>query len=155
MDARRIYELLEALRSGDVLIISELSRLGRSTAEVILLVDFLIKRGVRIIVVKQNLDIKKHDLTSKIMVFVFSLIAEVERDITCMRTKEALAAKKEKGIPLGKPPGIIQASKFDADREQIEQLLKLGLSGRKIAKVLKYDSPHGLNKFIRTRGLER
>jgi putative DNA-invertase from lambdoid prophage Rac len=131
-----------------------LSRLGRSTSEVIHTVDFLLGRGVRVIVKKQNLDFKKHDMTTKVMVTLLSLFAELERDMICLRTKEALAAKKAKGIPLGKPKGTLQASMFDADREQIEQLLKLGLSGRKIAKVLKYDNPHGLNKYIRTRGLK-
>jgi DNA invertase Pin-like site-specific DNA recombinase len=57
---------------------------------------------------------------SKIMVTVFSLLAELERDLISLRTKEALAAKKAQGIQLGKPKGTIQNSKFDPDREKFK-----------------------------------
>ena len=67
---------------------------------------------------------------------LFSLFAELERDLISLRTKEALAAKKQQGKTLGKPKGTIQKSKFDADLERIKDLLKLGLSVRKIAPFL-------------------
>ena len=148
---RRIDELLKKLGDLDTLIVTELSRLGRSTSEVIALVNELIQRRVRVIVVKQNLDIAKHDMSSKIIVTLFSLFAELERDLVSMRTKEALAAKKAQGVRLCKPPGTIQASKFDKDRERIEELLSLGLSVRKIAKVLGYSNHVGLNTYVRKR----
>ena len=110
---RRIDVLLEKLGDFDTLIVTELSRFGRSASEVIALVNELIQRRVRVIVVKQNLDIAKHDMSSKIIVTLFSLFAELERDLVSMRTKEALAAKKAQGVRLCKPPGTIQASKFD------------------------------------------
>jgi DNA invertase Pin-like site-specific DNA recombinase len=84
---------------------------------------------------------------------LFSLFAELERDLVSLRTKEALAAKKSQGILLGKPKGTIQKSKFDADRERIEELLKLGLSVRKIAKLLNYPNHIGLNTYVRKRGM--
>lgn len=133
---RRIDELLAKLSGGDTLLVTELSRLGRSTAEVIALVNELLQRNIRVIVIKQNLDMAQHDMSSKIIVTMFSLFAELERDLISLRTKEALAAKKAKGVKLGKPKGTIQASKFDKDRERIEELLRLGLSVRKIAKIL-------------------
>lgn len=68
-----------------------------------------------------------------------------------LRTKEALAAKKAQGIKLGKPKGTIQASKVDKDRERIEELLQLGLSVRKIAKLLGYSNHVGLNTYIKKR----
>lgn len=80
----------------------------------------------------------QHDMSSKIIVTMFSLFAELERDLVSLRTKEALATKKAQGIKFGKPKGTIQASKFDKDRERIEELLGLGLSVRKIAKLLGY-----------------
>ena len=90
-------------------------------------------------------------MSSKIIVTLFSLFSELERDLVSMRTKEALAAKKAQGVILGKPKGTIQKSKFDKDRERIEELLKLGLSVRKIADLLGYSSHVGLNTYIRKR----
>jgi DNA invertase Pin-like site-specific DNA recombinase len=148
---RRIDELLEKLIDSDTLIVTELSRLGRSTSEVITLVNELLQRHIRVIIIKQNLDIAQHDMSSKIIVTLFSLFAELERDLISLRTKEALAAKKAQGIKLGKPKGTIQASKFDKDRERIEELLQIGLSVRKIARLLGYSNHVGLNTYIKKR----
>jgi len=148
---RRIDELLGKLANFDTLIVTELSRLGRSTSEVITLVNELVQRNIRVIVIKQNLDISQHDMSSKIIVTLFSLFAELERDLVSLRTKEALAAKKAQGIKLGKPKGTIQASKFDKDRERIEELLRLGMSVRKIAKLMGYSNHIGLNTYIKKR----
>jgi DNA invertase Pin-like site-specific DNA recombinase len=150
---RRIDELLARLAENDTLIVTEISRLGRSTSEVIQLINRLIENNVRIMVLKQGLDISRQDMQSKIIVTLFSLFAELERDLVSLRTKEALAAKKSQGILLGKPKGTIQKSKFDADRERIEELLKLGLSVRKIAKLLNYPNHIGLNTYVKKRGL--
>ena len=150
---RRIDEMLETLNDADTLIVTELSRLGRSTAEVIGLVNELIKKQVRVIAIKQNLDFMEHDMTSKVMITLFSLFAELERDLIGLRTKEALANKKAQGIRLGKPPGTIQKSKFDKDIEKIQELLTLGLSVRKIAIFLGYTNHIGLNTYIKKRGL--
>lgn len=94
-------------------------------------------------------------MSSKIIVTLFSLFAELERDLVSLRTKEALAAKRAQGIKLGKPSGTVQASKFDENRERIEELLSLGLSVRKIAKLLGYSNHVGLNTYIRKRGIRK
>ena len=151
---RRIEELLSKLVTADIVIVSELSRLGRSTAEEIALINELVHRQIRVIVIKQGLDIQKnHDLQSKVMVTLFSLFSELERDLISLRTKEALAAKRSQGIRLGKPKGTIQASKFDKDREKIQELLALGLSVRKIVRYLGYTDPRGLTIYLNKRGL--
>ncbi|GHO48493.1 recombinase family protein [Ktedonospora formicarum] len=150
---RRIEEVLEMLADSDMLIVTELSRLGRSTAEVIALVNELVARNIRVIILKQNLDISQHDMHSKIIITLFSLFAELERDMISLRTKEALAAKKKQGITLGKPRGTLQKSKFDADLTRIQELLKLGLSVRKIATFLGYTNHHALNTYITKRQL--
>ena len=124
--ARRIEELLERLEEADTVIVTEISRLGRSTAEVIQLINKLLEGGIRLIAIKQGLDLKQHDMSSKIVITLFSLLSELERDLISMRTKEALAAKKSKGVRLGKPKGTIQKSKFDKDAERIKELLSLG-----------------------------
>jgi DNA invertase Pin-like site-specific DNA recombinase len=152
---RRLDELLEKLGAGDTLIVTELSRLGRSTGEVIMLINELVAHEIRIIILKQNLDIKQnHDMTSKVMVTLFSLFAELERDLISLRTKEALAAKKAQGVILGKRQGVIQESVYDKDRERIVELLSLGLSTRKIiARHLKYGTASSLGYYIVTRKL--
>ncbi len=133
---RRIDELLQTLVETDTLIVTELSRLGRSTAEVIGLVNALVERNIRLVTIKQNLDIHRQDMNSKIIITLFSLFAELERDLISLRTKEALAAKKAQGKPLGNPKGTLQKSKFDKDVARIKELLDYGLSVRKIAKIL-------------------
>ncbi len=148
---RRIDEMLSVLNDADTLIVTELSRLGRSTAEVIGLVNELIKKQVRVIAIKQNLDMKQHDMTSKVMITLFSLFAELERDLISLRTKEALSNKRAQGIQLGKPKGTIQKSKFDQDVVKIKELLTLGLSVRKIAIFLGYTNHIGLNTYIKKR----
>ena len=90
-------------------------------------------------------------MNSKIIITMFSLFGELERDLVSLRTKEALAAKKSQGQTLGKPKGTIQRSKFDQHIEQIKALLEIGLSVRKIAKVLGYNHHIALNTYINKR----
>lgn len=94
--ARRIDELLEKLHIGDTLIVTELSRLGCSTGEVISLIDDLLANEITVIVIKQNLKLDKYqdDLQSITMVTMLSLFAQMERTMISCRTKEALSAKK-------------------------------------------------------------
>lgn len=154
---RRIVELLEILHSGDTLIVTELSRIGRSTSEVIDIINEFMKKEINIIIIKQNLKINLHnknDPISKIMLTILSLFAELERDLISHRTKEALKNKKAQGILLGKPIGTIQKSIFDKDKDRIIELLKLGLSVRKIAKThLKLKHYNNLNEYINKRKL--
>lgn len=150
---RRVDELVEKLNPQDTLIVTELSRLGRSTAEVIAIVNALIKQSIRVIILKQNLDINEHDMNSKIVLTLFSLFGELERDLISMRTKEALASKKREGQILGKPKGTIQKSKFDKDIDKIKELLGYGLSVRKISKVLGYTNHISLSTYIKKRNL--
>lgn len=152
---RRIDELLTQLADSDTLIVTELSRLGRSTAEVVALVNKLLQRNIRVIVIKQRLDIAQHDMQSKIIVTLFSLFAELERDLVSLRTREALATRKSQGVKLGNPKGTIQASQFDKDRPRIEELLSLGLSVRKIARLLGYKNHIGLNTYVKKRQLRQ
>ena len=150
---RRIDEMVGKLDETDTLIVTELSRLGRSTAEVIALVNALVARNIRVIILKQNLDISRHDMNSKIIITLFSLFAELERDLVSLRTKEALVAKKKQGVQLGKPKGTLQKSKFDKDLVKIKELLGYGLSVRKIANVLGYNSHIALNTYINKRNI--
>src|ERR1700687_6006395 len=105
-DQRRIDELLGTLAVGDRLVVSELSRLGRSLSQVIQVVDDLVKRKVRFIAIKEAIRFEgKQDMQTKVMVALFGLFAEVERDLISERTKEGLAAARAKGHLLGRPKG--------------------------------------------------
>lgn len=154
---RRVDELVERLNPSDTLMVTELSRLGRSTSEVLTLVNTMVNRHIRVILVKQDLDldINRQDMNSKISLTMFSLLAELERDLISLRTKEALASKKRDGKVLGKPKGTIQKSKFDKDVEKIKELLGVGLSVRKITKVLGYKNNISLNIYINKRNLKK
>ncbi len=154
--ARRIEELLEKLNPGDTLIVTELSRLGRSTGEVISLIDELVANGITIFIIKQDLKLDKYqdDIQSITMITMLSLFSQLERSMISRRTKEALAAKKAQGVVLGKPKGTIQSSKFDPDRERIVELLSFGVSIRKIAlEHLKYGDPSSLHYYVQSRNL--
>ena len=152
---RRIDELLEKLVAGDTLVVTELSRLGRSTGEVITLINQLAAHDIRVVILKQNLDLHhNHDMTSKVMITLFSLFAELERDLISMRTKEALAAKKAQGVQLGKPQGTIQGSIYDKGRAKIVEMLSWGVSRRKISEYLGYGNHASLNYYINSRNLQ-
>jgi len=118
---------------------------------VIALINALVETNIRVVILKQNLDICQHDMNSKIIITLFSLFGELERDLVSSRTKEALAAKRAQGQVLGKPKGTIQKSKFDPHVEKIKELLGIGLSVRKIAKVLGYSNHIALNTYINKR----
>ena len=151
---RRIDELMNVLQPGDTLIVSELSRLGRSTSEVIGLVNELIAKEIQFIALKQGLQLScQPDLQTKVIVTIFSLLAELERDIISARTQAALAARKAEGKRLGKPRGTLQASKLDPHREKILEYLQCGVAKAAIARLLG-TSRTNLVKYLKTRGLE-
>lgn len=153
---RRIEELQERLEPGDSLLVTELSRLGRSTGEVIMLINQLVAYGIIIHIIKQNLRLGQdlQDMTAKVMVTLLALFAEIERDFISLRTKEALASKKAQGVVLGKPKGTIQSSMYDKDQDRIAELLSQGVPQTQIIKRhLQYGTTKSLSYYIRTRGL--
>lgn len=155
---RRIEELQERLQPEDALLVTELSRLGRSTGEVIILINKLVEYGITIQIIKQNLILTKNNqnITSKVMVTLLALFAEIERDFISLRTKEALASKKAQGVILGKPKGTIQTSMYDNDRERIEELLSYGVPQTRIIEHhLKYGTTKSLSYYIKTRKLKK
>ena len=90
---RRIEEMLGRLQMGDRLLVSELSRLGRSLGQVIQIVDTLVHRNIRFIAIKEGIEFDgQQELQTKVMIALFGLFAEVERDLISERTKEGLAA---------------------------------------------------------------
>jgi|LGVC01.1.fsa_nt_gb DNA invertase Pin-like site-specific DNA recombinase len=142
IQARKIDELLENLQAGDLLLVSELSRLGRSVSQIIRIVDNLIKKQVRLVAVRESIKINgKQDIQTKTMITMFGLFAEIERDLISERTKQGLQAARAKGKILGRPKGPGK-SRLDDFKPEIEALLKNGSSKTFIAKRYKTSLPN-------------
>lgn len=153
VEQRRITELIDKLNPNDIVIASELSRLGRSIKETLNIIETIIeKKQSRLILIKQNLDLNPNDrnnITNKVLITVFSMLAELERDFISERTKEGLKARAEKGIKLGKPKGVIQKSMYDKDGDKILELYQLGVPINKIIDThLKYGKYISLKNYI-------
>ena len=102
---RRLDELTSVLQRGDRLVVSELSRLGRSLGQIL---DALAKAGVTFVALKENIRVEgKHGIQTKVMTTLFALFAEVERDLISERTREGLARAKSSGRKLGRPKGSL------------------------------------------------
>ena len=148
---RRIDEMLGTLEPGDRLLVSELSRLGRSLSQVIQIVETLVRRKIRFIAIKEAIEFDgKQDLRTKVMIALFGLFAEVERDLISERTKEGLAAAKAKGKRLGRPKGALGTCRLDGKEQDIRALLGKDVSKASIAKILDV-SRSALYHFIQTR----
>ena len=128
---RQIATVLESLHAGDHLIVSELSRIGRSFLECMEILSIAAQKGIHIYAVKGNWQLE-NSLQSKIVAMAFSIAAEIERDLISQRTREALAARKRAGKILGRPRGIGK-SKLDAFQPEIEALLANGSTQRFVA----------------------
>ena len=99
---RKLGKLLKKIKTGDVIICSELSRLGRKLFMIIAILEHCMKIGATVLTVKDGYELGD-DVQSKVMAFAFGLVAEVERDMISKRTKEALARRKSSGKQLGRP----------------------------------------------------
>ena len=152
-DKRKITELLSQVVENDVVIVSELSRLGRSIQEVLQIIKSLMEeKKCRLILVKQNMDLNPQnvlDMSNKILITIFSMLAELERDFISFRTKEGLNALKAKGVKLGKPVGCKQKTMYDKDKNRILELAKMGVPINKILTIhLNYGKYLSLKRFI-------
>ena len=150
---RRIDELLERLKEGDRLIVAELSRLARSVGQIAVTVSTLLKKKVRFISIKENISLNGgQNMQSKVMITMFSLFSEIERDLISERTKEGLRRARAEGKLLGRPKGTIGKSKLDGKEEEIKKFLKGGINKTNIARYLGV-SWSTLENFIKTRKL--
>ncbi len=151
---RKIDELFKNLQSGDHLVVSELSRIGRSVVNVVTIINQLIAHGVNIHILKEQLFIKPNEQNpfTDFQINIFSAFAQLERDLISKRTKEALQARKAKGIKLGKPKGTIQSSIYDKDKEKIKELYNLGVTLTNISKKhLGYGTIKSLSEYVKNK----
>jgi DNA invertase Pin-like site-specific DNA recombinase len=143
---RAIATVLENALAGDNLIVSELSRLGRSMLECMEILSIASQKGLNIYAVKGNWQLD-NSIQSKIVAMAFAIAAEIERDLISQRTKEALAARKRAGMTLGRPKGSGK-SKLDKYRPEIEALLANGSTQKFIAR--RYGTTEGnLSRWLK------
>ena len=152
---RRINEMLGTLEPGDRLLVSELSRLGRSLGQIVAILDALAKAGVAFVAMKENIRVEgKRDIQTKVMTTLFALFAEVERDLISERTRQGLAQARSSGRKLGRPKGALGVSRLNGKEDDIRRFLELGVSKTAIAKFTGV-SRSTLYSFMRTRGRGR
>jgi len=129
---RELSHVVEILQDGDKLIVPELSRLGRSLADVLDVLSMLSDKHVKVYSVKENFQLNGDDMQSKMMRVMLGLFAEIENDLRSARTKEGLAAARAKGQRLGRPRGPGK-SKLDKHKAEITDSLKAGVMKKYIA----------------------
>ena len=143
---RKLGEVVHGLGKGDNIVTSEISRLGRSTLQVLEVIKECRIRGVSVYAVKGGWEMNE-SISSKMTLILFGMVAEIERDFISERTKEGLAALKARGIRLGRPPGPGK-SRLDVYKEEIIALLRTG--SRKTYVSKKYGvTPAALHNWIR------
>ena len=139
---------------GDTLVVAEISRLGRSTLQILEILETCAQKGINVHIAKQNLVFTEQgNMTSTIMATVLGMVAQIERELISLRTIEALAAKKAAGVKLGRPPGRLEKVKLDKHADEIKTYLRKGVSKRSIAKIIEC-APSTLYGWLKRRNID-
>jgi len=148
---RAFNRIIKNSKYGDILIVSELSRIGRSTADVLNTLNILAKKGVEVHFVKQNMKMDNSPM-GKMMIAIMSAFSELERDLISQRTIEGLARVKSEGKILGRPLGSKNSKyKLDNCEELVKEWLSEGKTKSYIAKRLNVHRSslyHFIKKYI-------
>lgn len=145
---RTLGKVIGKMKEGDLLVCTELSRLGRNMMMVMSILNRCSEKNIRIRSIKDNFELSD-SLQSKIIAFAFSLAAEIERNLIAERTREALAAKKAEGIKLGRPRGKSrERQRYDHMREYVLRMLEQKRPRREIAKRVGIH-PNTLSRYLR------
>ena len=130
---RQLGELLNKMQKDDILLVPELSRIARSITQIFEVIDITKQKGIILYSLKENFSNDDKSITSTVTSTVFALIAQIERELISMRTKEALHAKKNMGIKLGRPKGKGK-SKLDKYKDEILKMIELKVPKTIVAK---------------------
>lgn len=135
LDKRKLGNLLKTLKKEDILIASELSRLGRNLLQVMSILHHCMIKETLVWTIKDNYRLGT-DIQSKVLAFAFGLSAEIERNLISQRTKEALARLKFEGKILGRPKGHRnKMTKLSGKEIEIQKLLDKKISKSKISRI--------------------
>ena len=149
---RKLGSLLNHMQEGDILLVTELSRLGRSLLEVMSILHTLMEKEVKVFTTKERYELG-NNINSKVLAFAFSLSAEIERSMIGSRTKEALARKKSEGARLGRPKGKLSSvTKLSGKDDLIREYLQRNIPQTVMARLLNV-SRLTLRNYIITRKL--
>lgn len=125
---RKLGALLHRMKRGDTLIVTELSRLSRTLTDIMSIVGILLKKEVHLYSTKDRYSFDD-TINSKVLCFAFGLVAEIERNLISMRTREALALKREQGIVLGRRKGsYTKLQQLIDHRREIVRQMNCGMS---------------------------
>jgi len=146
---RQIGKIFDQAKEGDHIVVSEVSRIGRSTLQVLEVLEFAAKKGISVHITKNKMRMDG-SLQSTITATILGLASQIEREFISQRTKEALALCKKNGKKLGRPKGKSEYLKLDHQREQITGYVKKGINKRAISKLVDC-SPSTLYQWLKRR----
>lgn len=143
---RKLGALLKRLQQGDTLIVTELSRLSRTLTEIMSIMGCCLERGIVLYSTKDGFAFDD-SINSKVLCFAFGLVAEIERNLISMRTKEALAARRADGVVLGRRKG--SCVKQQALQRERAAVLRMLHDGRPLAEICRHFgvSPKTFHRF--------
>jgi putative DNA-invertase from lambdoid prophage Rac len=152
LNKRKLGSLVDQMGKDDTLLLTELSRLGRSIMEVMGILNVLMEKQVKVFTAKERYELG-NNINSKVLAFAFSLSAEIERSMISSRTKEALARRKSEGKQLGRPKGRLSTTvKLTGKDDIIKELLGKKISDSAIARILEVNRIT-LRNYVNSRGL--
>lgn len=147
-DERNLGKLLRKVKKGDVIIVSEISRLGRKLFMIMEIMKSLLEKDVKLYTVKDNFELADN-IQSRCLIFAFGLSAEIERNLISARTREALNRLKMNGVKLGRPVGSKSTySKLDGQKTRLINDYYKGVSKSHLAKRYKV-SVKTVRKYIK------
>lgn len=134
---RKLGPIIKRMKKGDILIISEISRLGRNLMSIMSILNKCMTKESMVLTVKEKYELG-NNISSQILAFAFGLSAQIERDLISQRTKEGLARRKAEGVVLGRKKGSVSSKyKLSGKEQKINEMLSQGKSKAAICRKLK------------------